>query len=112
MAVNPVAVVGASRSTFVDLLRWRAETCASDQAYVFVDADGNETQQLTYGELDSKARAVAVALQGIRAGGQRVLLLYSPGLDYIVGFVGCLYAGAVAVPVAPPTRKAMSRRIQ
>src|SRR5262245_55988161 len=102
----------ASRSTFVDLLRWRAETQPSDRAYAFVDGDGIETQTLTYGDLDAKARAVAVLLRDRGAAGERVLLLYPPGLDYIVGFVGCLYAGATAVPVAPPTRKAMSRRIQ
>jgi acyl-CoA synthetase (AMP-forming)/AMP-acid ligase II len=31
-----------------------------------------------------------------------VLLLFPPGLEYIAGFFGCLYAGVAAVPAYPP----------
>src|SRR6185369_14635948 len=41
--------------------------------------------------------------QSLSAKDQPVLLLYPPGLEYIAAFFGCLYAGAVAVPVYPPT---------
>ena len=34
--------------------------------------------------------------------GERALLLYPPGLDFIAAFFGCLYAGVLAVPVLPP----------
>ena len=34
--------------------------------------------------------------------GERVLLLYPPGLEYVAALFGCLYAGAVAVPAYPP----------
>jgi acyl-CoA synthetase (AMP-forming)/AMP-acid ligase II len=62
----------------------------------------NEVSPLTYGELDQRARAIAALLQEHNAEGERVLLLYPPGLDFIAGFFGCLYAGAVAVPTFPP----------
>ncbi len=30
------------------------------------------------------------------------MLFFPPGLEFITAFFGCLYAGAVAVPVYPP----------
>jgi acyl-CoA synthetase (AMP-forming)/AMP-acid ligase II len=44
--------------------------------------------------------------------GERALLLYPAGLDFIAGFLGCLYAGVVAVPVYPPRRNRSMTRIQ
>ena len=41
-------------------------------------------------------------LQSHSAGGERVLLLYPTGLEFIAAFFGCLYAGVIAVPVPPP----------
>lgn len=85
-----------------DLLQWRAERQSDDRAYTFL-LDG-ETQEasISYRELDQKARSVAVRLQAITQPGERVLLLYPSGLEYIVAFLGCLYAGVVAVPMYPP----------
>lgn len=48
-------------------------------------------------------RAIGAWLQSRVAAGERALLLYPPGLDYIAGFFGCLYAGVVAVPAYPPS---------
>jgi len=53
-------------------------------------------------ELDRAARRVAAWLRAEGATGQRVLLLHPPGLAFVDAFFGCLYAGAVAVPVSPP----------
>jgi len=58
---------------------------------------------MTYSELDRQARAVAGALQARKAQGERVVLMFPPGPAYVVVFLGCLYAGAVAVPVYPPS---------
>ena len=55
---------------------------------------------------------MAVHLQSLGLEGQRVLLLYPPGLDFVAGFYGCLYAGAVAVPAYPPRRNRNMLRIQ
>ncbi|MFI6894732.1 amino acid adenylation domain-containing protein [Streptomyces sp. NPDC050256] len=72
-------------------------------------ADGEvPAGELTYAQLDSRARVIGVHLQGLGLAGRRVLLLYPSGLDYVTAFFGCLYAGAVAVPAYPPTRQARS----
>jgi natural product biosynthesis luciferase-like monooxygenase protein len=79
-------------------------------AFSFLADGENDETRLTYGELDHGARSIAALLHRLGARGERVLLLYPPGLDYIVAFFGCLYAGAVAVPVYPPRQnKNMSR---
>ncbi len=88
--------------TLVDLLRQRAENQPDQVGYTFLIDGENEKETLTYRELDQKARATAAYLQKYCAPGERVLLLYPPGLDYIVAFFGCLYAGVVAVPAYPP----------
>ena len=40
--------------------------------------------------------------------GDRAVLLFPPGLDFIVAFFGCLLAGVIAVPIMVP-RRASSR---
>ena len=58
---------------------------------------------LTRGELDRRARALAVRLQDLGLDRRsRALLLYPPGLEFITAFFGCLYAGVVAVPAYLP----------
>ena len=57
---------------------------------------------MSYAELDAKAKGVAAMLHDLGGRGERALLLYPPGLDYVVAFFGCLYAGVVAVPAYPP----------
>ncbi|HEX5885107.1 MAG TPA: AMP-binding protein, partial [Pyrinomonadaceae bacterium] len=93
-----------TRSTLVELLRWRAEHQADQLAHTFLpDGDAIE-KTLTYAQVDREARRIAARLQSIDAKGERVLLLYPPGLEFISAFFGCLYAGAIAVPVYPPRR--------
>src|SRR5215216_7766523 len=89
--------------TLVELLRARAGFHADKNAYTFLIDGETEESSLTYGELDQQARAIGARLQSLSAKDQPVLLLYPPGLEYIAAFFGCLYAGAVAVPVYPPT---------
>jgi acyl-CoA synthetase (AMP-forming)/AMP-acid ligase II len=64
----------------------------------------------SYAQLDQAARRVAARLRPVAAPGDRVLLLYPPGLDYVAAFFGCLYAGVVAVPASPLGRSRDSVR--
>jgi acyl-CoA synthetase (AMP-forming)/AMP-acid ligase II/acyl carrier protein len=98
-------------STLVELSRRRAELHGEQRAYTFLlDGEGEEAH-LTYAELDARARAIGGFLQERGARGERVLLLYPPGLDYVAAFVGCLYAGAVAVPAYPPDPMRVARTL-
>ena len=66
----------------------------------------------TYEQLAHRAQAIASQLQLLDMKGERVLLLYPPGLDFAAGFFGCLCTGAVAVPAYPPRRNRNMERIQ
>ena len=57
---------------------------------------------LTHGALDHLARSIGALLQSYGTGGERALLLYPAGLEFIAAFFGCLYAGVIAVPLPPP----------
>jgi len=91
-------------SDLVALLRQRAFMTPDACAYVFLADGGSSEQSISYGQLDARARVIAVQLQALGKAGERALLLYPAGLDYIVAFLGCLYAGVIAVPAYPPSR--------
>ncbi|HEX8282700.1 MAG TPA: fatty acyl-AMP ligase [Pyrinomonadaceae bacterium] len=87
--------------TFVEVLRWRALRQPERPIFTFL-SDGKETEgSFDYAELDGRARAIAAALQAAGLRGERALLLYPPGLEYVAAFFGALYAGVVAVPAYP-----------
>ncbi|CAB3771809.1 condensation domain-containing protein [Paraburkholderia humisilvae] len=66
-------------------------------------ADGETAAlHLTYAELDARARRLAAVLRQHGGACERVLLLLPSGLDYIVAFFACQYAGMIAVPAYPP----------
>ena len=73
----------------------------SSAVYNFGD-DGNEVRRLTFAEFDRRVRAVAAELVDRKLTGERVILVYPPGEDFLVSFFACLYAGVIAIPVPPP----------
>jgi acyl-CoA synthetase (AMP-forming)/AMP-acid ligase II len=90
--------------TLVDALRTGAADQPHDVAYTFLEDGETATAAWTWSDVDRRARAVAASLHERVPAGARALLLYPPGLDFIAGFFGCLYAGVIAVPVTPPQR--------
>lgn len=95
----------------VDIAQWRAMRQPEDIAFTFLLDGEREERSLTYGQLDSRARAVAAALQARGGQGERVVLVFNPGLGFITAIYGCMYAGAVAVPVNPPDPLRLSRTL-
>ncbi|AXG81395.1 type I polyketide synthase [Streptomyces paludis] len=104
---------GTEPKTVAGLLRRHLEDRPDALAYRFLAGTGTGTgtgsgdgtgggESWSYRELDLRTRAVAALLQREGLTGKPVLLLRPPGLDYIAGFLGCLYAGAIAVPAYPP----------
>ena len=104
--VSPHQVPG----NLIRMLRRHAEERPDQPAFIHL-LDGQSNQAvLTYAQLEQRARAIAARLQDMGLAGQRVLLVYPPGLDFITAFFGCLYAGCVAVPTYPPHRHRMLDR--
>ncbi|MFJ3090596.1 fatty acyl-AMP ligase [Streptomyces sp. NPDC086838] len=100
-------------ATFTELLRARTAELADEDVHVFLrdTADGPVAEHLTYGELDREARRIAACLQSYGVAEQPVLLAYSSTVEFLKGFAGCLYAGAVAVPVPLPGEAGRDKRL-
>ena len=98
-------------STLVEILRWRALHQPDRLVYTFLPDGETEELHLTYADLDRRARAIAAMLQGLGAYGERALLVYPPGLEFVAGFFGCLYAGVIAIPVYPPLPSRLDRTL-
>src|SRR5438046_5327494 len=80
--------------SLVDLLRRRALEEPDRTVFAFLpDGDDGAAATLTRGELDRRARAIAARLQDRGLAEARALLLYPPGLEFIVTVFRCLSAG-------------------
>ena len=92
----------AKASTLVELLRWRALQQPEQGIYTYLIDGEIEGANLSFAALDRQAQAIGALLQSNGASGERALLLYPAGLEFIPAFFGCLYAGVIAVPLPPP----------
>ncbi len=89
-------------ATLVEVLRWRAQHQGDQRAFIFLMDGEAEDVVMTYAMLDQQARAIAARLQTLATVGDRALLLYQPGPDFVTAYMGCLYSGVIAIPVYPP----------
>ncbi|AIR91418.1 non-ribosomal peptide synthase/polyketide synthase [Pseudomonas cremoricolorata] len=88
--------------TLVQALRQRAARTPEQVALRFLADDPRDQAVLSYRDLDQRARSIAAALQARAGFGERAVLLFPSGADYVAAFFGCLYAGVIAVPAYPP----------
>ena len=96
--------------TILDRLRSHAETSPDRLAYRFL-RENAEDDALTFGQLDQRVRNLATRLRENAAVGDRALLLYPPGIEFIEAFLGCLAAGIIAVPAYPPRKNRKAERL-
>jgi acyl-CoA synthetase (AMP-forming)/AMP-acid ligase II len=87
------------------VLRHRAAEQPNDRAYLALSDRGREDAAVTFAELDRRAFALARRLSLCARPGERALLLFPMGIDCLVAFFGCLYAGIIAVPMMVPRRQ-------
>lgn len=92
----------ATVSSLVELLYERALRQPDLRLFTYLIDGELEGPSLTLAALDSQAQAIGALLQSLGASGERALLLYPAGLEFITAFFGCLYAGMVAVPLPAP----------
>ncbi|HEX4953119.1 MAG TPA: beta-ketoacyl synthase N-terminal-like domain-containing protein [Thermoanaerobaculia bacterium] len=98
-------------ATLVELLARRAQAEGDRQAFVYLPDGERVGSTLSYAELEGEARRVAAALAPRGVAGQRVLVCFPPGLEYVSAFFGCLHAGAVPVPAYPPEPARLQRTL-
>ncbi len=89
-------------SSLVEIAQLRASQSPHELAYRFLVDGEIEGPAYSYAELDQKARAIAATVSRVSRAGDRALLLFEPGLEFIPALLGCFYAGVVPVPTYPP----------
>lgn len=102
-------------TTIPELLGRRAEEQPDDVAYTFVDYEADPAgaaESLTWSELRDRVQAVADRLSGLGSPGDRAVVLAPQGLDYIVGFLGAIEAGFIAVPLTVPQPGQHDERVE
>lgn len=96
--------------TLVSLLASRAASDSGKIAFMFLEEGELESGKFTYAELDNRARSIGAELISLGLVGERALLVYESGPDYLDSFFGCLYSGVISVPLHPPGKnKSLSR---
>lgn len=99
-------------TTIVALLRQRSTQLPGFEGYRFKSySAGQQSRTLSYRALAIRAEAIAAELQAHTDPGTRVILLQPPGPEFLAGFLGCLYAGMIVIPAAPPHREADFERL-
>jgi acyl-CoA synthetase (AMP-forming)/AMP-acid ligase II len=91
-------------ASLAELLRYRAAVQPHDRAYVALSERGSQEAVVTFAELERRAAVVASQLATRLRKGDRALLVFPAGLDFMLAFLGCLMAGVIAVPMMVPRR--------
>ncbi len=94
-----------------DILEMHAHKKPDDLAYVFMNSDG-EDLELTYAQLLSRVKIIANHLQMNLTKGDRVILMYQPGLQFIESILACFASGMIAVPVQSVLNKRAVPRLR
>ncbi len=97
-------------ASIIELLLKRAVAEPTKIAYRFLSE--HQESSISYGDLELKVLTLANTIRSQAKEGDRVLLVYPPGLDYIITFYACLLARVIAVPVYPPANKELIDKIQ
>jgi acyl-CoA synthetase (AMP-forming)/AMP-acid ligase II len=102
---------GSGASTLAAVLRRHGATIRDRVALTYLERGESPCDQATFGDLDISARQIAGFLFEAGLVGKPVLLAIGPGLDFVRCFLGCLYAGVLAVPVPALSQRRGRARI-
>ncbi len=101
----PAEPVPARTRTLLEVLDWHVQRHPERRHILYYPGDG-EPEEMTFGDLDRRARQVAAGLRDLGIGpGQAVGIMLPTCLDYFAAFYGAQMAGAIPVPLYPPARR-------
>src|ERR1700733_4274823 len=98
--------------SLVDILVDAARDKPDELIYSHISLNDDVEDRLTLSELDNGAKALSAQLLDVASPGDRALIICDPGLESIVAFISCLYAGIVAVPVPPARGRGRDSRVE
>jgi acyl-CoA synthetase (AMP-forming)/AMP-acid ligase II len=105
-------MIPSAAANLIDLVCARAADSPDLPAFTFLRDGLTPGDTVTFAALDRRARATAAWLQARFPPGARVLLLHPPGVEFTIAFLGCVYAGLVAIPAYPPRGREIDPRIR
>ncbi|MEW5809828.1 MAG: AMP-binding protein [Actinomycetota bacterium] len=108
------ALTAPTVTTIPALLADRAQQQPDDDAYTFYDYEADPTgtaETLTWSEVHHRVRVVAAKLATLGSPGDRAVILAPQGLEYIIGFLGAIEAGFIAVPLTMPQLRQHDERV-
>ena len=106
----PLTESGREFAALSEMLQTRAQQFPTRTAFVFED-DAGLREQWSYEFVEARARTLGKWLSGKLSVGDRALLVYPPGLEFIAAFWGCIYAGVLPVPATYPKPRRPSPRL-
>ena len=98
-------------SSIIGALQLHSIERGSSPAFYFLNSD-SESVSITFGELAQRVRQLGDCLGDLANPGDRAVLMYPSGLDFIESFLACLSVGIVAVPAFPPKKNRNSSRVK
>ena len=107
---NPDPIIRESES-LVEIISKRAVAQPEEIVYRYLGDGINETELFSFKEIDRVARSISEELSKKLNKGDRVLLLFPQGLQYVAALYGCFYGGFIAIPAYPPRRNRKMDRI-
>ncbi len=105
MKTQDQEVLSLSYDTLADVFNYHLSHTPTKIVYRFLKNGEEELGSRTYQELYNRAHCIATHILSRVNPGDRVVLLYPSGLDFIDAFFGCILAGVVAVPSVVPGSK-------
>ncbi|MGW5316057.1 fatty acyl-AMP ligase [Nocardia thailandica] len=99
--------------SFVHHVRQQAAVHEDGRCFIHLRERGRDLveERVGFGELDRDARRIAAWLAGRAEASEPVVLLYLDGMAFLRAFLGCLYAGVIAVPAPLPHDERSTRRV-
>jgi len=97
--------------SIIELIRFRAQHQANDIAYVHIKDKKDQKEIITYGEFEQRIKSLSAKLQSYNVQGERIVLMYPSGIDYIVAYFAVIFSGAIAVPVYEPRQSSHFARL-
>jgi phthiocerol/phenolphthiocerol synthesis type-I polyketide synthase C len=99
-------------SNLIERLIFLAHSLPNETAFIFLNRKLNEESKLSFSNLDHSAKLIAAKLQAANLKtGDRAILLYPPGENFIKSLFGCFYAGVIAVPLYLPLNELQRNKL-
>jgi len=103
-------IAATPENTIVEVFERNCHNRPDKVLYYFLEDGLKETDRITYGQMNVRLKAIATELRSAFKKGDRALLIFPPGIEFIVSLFGCFYSGIIAVPAYPPRKNRMFQR--